>query len=235
MTHRYGRVQALHNLNLFLPTGLTGLVGPNGAGKSTAMRILAGITTPSSGNLSLNGKPIATSKERSVLRQKTGFLPQHLGWDRLTSVSEYITYSLTMYGFKKNKKARVAEVLELTDTSHLASRPIAKLSGGEQRRAFLAGAIAHDPQILILDEPTSGLDPSQRVTFRKLIHDLSKDKIVVVSTHLIEDLGSSADSIILIREGKDHWAGSPHELAAKGEATGEVTRLESGYLNVLEP
>lgn len=231
-TYKYGRALALDGINLLLPTGLTGLVGPNGAGKSTAMRILAGITVPASGALHLDGQRISTSQERSHLRGLTGFLPQHLSWDRLTSVREYVQYSLTMYGFKGDKKKRASEALELTAIGHLANRPIARLSGGEQRRAFLAGAISHNPEILILDEPTAGLDPSQRISFRTLIHELSEDKIVVVSTHLIEDLGMSADSIVLIQDGRDHWVGTPKELASLGERTDGMTQLESGYLSV---
>lgn len=230
--YRYGKNRALDGLSLSLPTGLTGLVGPNGAGKSTAMRLLAGISAPDAGSLFLDDREINGVKSRSELRRITGFLPQHLVWDRLTSAFDYIRYSLTMYGFKGDKKAQAYRALELTNVGHLAERPIARLSGGEQRRAFLAGALAHDPEILILDEPTAGLDPNQRVAFRTLIRELSKRRIVVVSTHLIEDLGTSADSIILIDKGCQRWAGSPKELTSLGEDTEGMTRLESGYLRV---
>lgn len=229
----YGSNRVLIDVSLELSTGLVGLVGPNGAGKTTLLRILAGIESPSGGALLVNGKAVRSFRERSRLRELAGYLPQNPHWASLTTVDDFLRYSYRL----NNRRDNVADAIDLalgqTRIEHFRNRRLGQLSGGEHRRVFLAGAIVHQPSLLILDEPTAGLDPQQRVSFRALIADLSKSRTVITSTHLIEDLAESSDVIHVLHRGVIGWSGTVAAMETAGASQPGMSRLESGYLNVL--
>ncbi|MDY5584794.1 MAG: ATP-binding cassette domain-containing protein [Arcanobacterium sp.] len=233
LTFDYGANPVLCGLNLSLPVGITGLVGPNGAGKTTALKILAGVTKPKDGHIFHKEKQIRTSRDYSVLRKKTGFLPQNPTWTTTTSISDFVEYCYRMNGGKGNPKLAVERALTKTNTLSLRDRMIGKISGGERRRAFLAGAIVHSPEVLILDEPSVGLDPEQRIEFRKMLAELKNETAILISTHIIEDLRGISSNLVVINHGKQLWSGSIDKLASLGNSSEDVSDLEAGYLHVL--
>ncbi|MGV9182526.1 ATP-binding cassette domain-containing protein [Arcanobacterium canis] len=229
----YGSREVFSDLNIELPRGLTGLVGPNGAGKTTVLRILAGIIKPSSGYVMHDGEKILSARSRSVLRQKTGYLPQNPTWTSLTSVGDFVEYCFRMNGGRNEVSRAVAAALEATNVYQLRDRKIGQLSGGERRRVYLAGAIVHSPEVVILDEPTVGLDPEQRIHFRQMVENLATESTVLLSTHIIEDLSGIAHAISVLNEGKVIWNGTVDALRSYGEGAKGMSDLEAGYLYVL--
>lgn len=161
-------------------------------------------------------------------------MPQNVRWFRDNTVEEFVAYCLQMRGFTKADRDNLVEIaLSATNVVKLKKRPLGELSGGERQRAFLAATIVHQPEILILDEPTAGLDPHERIRFRKLLRKLSEKRSILLSTHLIEDLGFTTDRIIVLNQGAVVWDGTPTALSDRGNASQERTALESGYMSVL--
>lgn len=230
----YGAHRVLNDLNLGVDFGLTGIVGPNGAGKSTLLRVLAGIQRPSGGSLHREGEKVETFRARSQLRARVGYMPQSPNWSRLTSIEEFLTYCFRMNSGRGSAKSAVSGALKRTNTEDFRKRQLGQLSGGEQRRVYLAGAIVHDPPIVILDEPTVGLDPQQRISFRNLVADLAKGSAVLLSTHLIEDLAEAADVVHVLDDGRIRWSGSIDEMVSRAQKRPGMSLLEAGYLDVLD-
>ena len=192
---------ALSNFNLELEGGVIGLLGANGAGKSTLMKMIATVSKPSEGVITWKGHDI--HKNGDELRHDLGYLPQSFGvFPNLTAV-EFLKYMAALKGLNmKNAASRMDELIELLNLSDAANRNIGNYSGGMRQRIGIAQALLNNPKILIVDEPTVGLDPNERINFRNLINSLSKDKIIILSTHIVSDVESSAEKIVLMNKGK---------------------------------
>jgi ABC-2 type transport system ATP-binding protein len=191
----------LRDFNLSLGPGVLGLLGPNGAGKSTLMRILATITHATSGTVTWNGANIARSPD--ALRATLGYLPQDFGvYSNLTAV-EFMEYIAAIKGLDgPSARRRIGELLEVVNLSEAARRPLGGFSGGMKQRVGIAQALLNDPGLLIVDEPTVGLDPEERVRFRNLLSDLSGERIVVLSTHIVSDVEAVATDIAIVNKGR---------------------------------
>jgi ABC-2 type transport system ATP-binding protein len=214
VSKRYrGNVRALRDFQLQLGPGILGLLGPNGAGKSTLMRILATITQPTAGRVLWNGTDIA--REPDSLRSVLGYLPQDFGVYPNLSPSEFLGYLAAVKGIDgAAARKRITELLELVNLSEVAKRPLGGFSGGMRQRVGIAQALLNDPQLLIVDEPTAGLDPEERVRFRNLLSELSGERIVILSTHIVSDVEAVASGIALIAGGQLVAYGAPETLLA---------------------
>jgi ABC-type multidrug transport system ATPase subunit len=195
-----GNVQALRQFSLELQPGVLGLLGPNGAGKTTLMSILATITRASEGRVLWNGADVA--KDPDVLRSVLGYLPQDFGIYPHLNPVEFLQYLAAVKGLDApTATRRIDELLQLVNLTEVRKRPLGGFSGGMKQRVGIAQALLNDPQLLIVDEPTAGLDPEERVRFRNLLSDLSGERIVVLSTHIVSDVEATATDIALISSG----------------------------------
>ncbi len=191
---------ALRNFALELGPGVLGLLGPNGAGKSTLMRILATITRASEGRVTWNGEDIAMQPDN--LRQVLGYLPQDFGVYPNLNAVEFLEYLAAMKGLDgRSARRRIDELLQVVNLVEAAKHPLGSYSGGMKQRVGIAQALLNDPQLLIVDEPTAGLDPEERVRFRSLIAELSGERIVILSTHIVSDVEATATAIAIIKKG----------------------------------
>jgi len=235
LTRRFGRNQAVAGVSLEAGPGVLGLLGPNGAGKTTLLRMTATVVPPSSGRMRLLGRDPGVYAERKEIRRRLGYLPQNLGYYPAFTVVEFIEYFALL---KEMPSARipkaVATAVERVDLGIKAKARLRTLSGGMLRRVGIAQAIVNDPELLLLDEPTAGLDPEQRVAFRTLMRDLGERSTVVVSTHLVEDVGAACTEVALMNAGQIVFRGTPQELTARGRDHGiGDAPLERGYSAVL--
>ncbi len=200
-------------LNLASPN-LIGLLGPNGAGKTTLMKLLVAGLLPTGGRIALDGAPLIQQEKR--LKSRLGYLPQSFGlYDELT-VSQFLSYMCALKGIRDSKRA-VAEAMEAVRLTDKRRARIRTLSGGQRQRVGVAQALLGKPELLILDEPTVGLDPEERVHFRNLFSAAAQDKIVVLSTHIIEDVQSICNRLIVIHEGHILFDGAPEALIAAAQ------------------
>jgi ABC-type multidrug transport system ATPase subunit len=214
-----GGVQALRGVQLSLRPGVLGLLGPNGAGKSTLMRILATITQPSSGRVLWNDTDIARNSDS--LRGILGYLPQDFGVYPNLSAIEFLEYLSAVKGISASAaRKRIGELLELVNLADSAKRPLGGYSGGMRQRVGIAQALLNDPQLLIVDEPTAGLDPEERVRFRNLLSELSGERIVILSTHIVSDVEAVATSIAILARGELLAHDAPEVILAN--VTGKV-------------
>ena len=224
----YGARQALDRVSLTLENGIYGLLGPNGAGKSTLMNIITGNLKPTSGIVLWDGKD--TRDMGADYRSLLGYAPQQQGlYDTFTGI-RFLSYMATLKGIsKKEQKSEIQRVLDYVNLTEKAYRPIGTYSGGMKQRILVAQAILGDPHLVVLDEPTAGLDPKERVRIRENIRNISGDKIILVSTHVVSDIESIANEIILLREGKivDH-----DTVPSLCKKHGDVKNLEQVYLQV---
>jgi len=206
-----GGVQALRGVNLALRPGVLGLLGPNGAGKSTLMRILATITQPSAGRVVWDDADIA--KDPDALRTVLGYLPQDFGVYPNLSAIEFLDYLAAVKGIPADAaRRRISELLALVNLADAARRPLGGYSGGMRQRVGIAQALLNDPKLLIVDEPTAGLDPEERVRFRNLLSELSGERIVILSTHIVSDVEAVATEIAILAQGQLLAHGAPEEL-----------------------
>jgi ABC-type multidrug transport system ATPase subunit len=196
-----GNVRALSEVHLSLGPGVLGLLGPNGAGKSTLMRILATITQPSSGRVLWNDSEIA--RHPDPLRAVLGYLPQDFGVYPNLNALEFLEYLAAVKGIQAGAaRNRIRELLELVNLTESIKRPLGGYSGGMRQRIGIAQALLNDPQVLIVDEPTAGLDPEERVRFRNLLSELSGERIVILSTHIVSDVEAVATRIAILVHGQ---------------------------------
>jgi len=212
--------KALRGISFEIKTGMFGLLGPNGAGKSTFMRIITGILEQSYGTIWING--LDTLKYREELQGLIGFLPQEFGTYENMTAWEFLDYQAIMKGLT-NKPVRDARLEYVLKSVHMLDRKDHKInsfSGGMKQRIGIALILLHLPRILVVDEPTAGLDPRERIRFRNLLVELSKDRIVIFSTHIIEDIASSCNQVVVINKGDLKYLGDPIEMV--GMATGKV-------------
>ena len=195
-----GGFWALRQFSLKLGPGVLGLLGPNGAGKSTLIRILATITAVTEGQVTWNGVDIA--RHPNELRQVLGYLPQDFGVYPHLNAIEFLTYMAAIKGLDRRRmRGRIDELIQLVNLAEAAKRPVGGYSGGMKQRVGIAQALLNDPQLLIVDEPTAGLDPEERMRFRALLADLSGERIVILSTHIVSDVEATASSIAIINKG----------------------------------
>jgi ABC-2 type transport system ATP-binding protein len=223
LTKRYsGGVQALTNVSITLGPGVLGLLGPNGAGKSTLMRILATIAQPTSGKILWNNGEVARNPD--ALRNVLGYLPQDFGVYPNLSALEFLEYLAAVKGIEAAAaRRRITELLELVNLTDAAKRPLGGYSGGMRQRVGIAQALLNDPQLLIVDEPTAGLDPEERVRFRNLLSELSGERIVILSTHIVSDVEAVATNIAILAHGRLLAHGLPESILAS--VTGQVWEL----------
>ena len=222
--HQYRRgARALDGIDLKIEGGLFGLLGPNGAGKSTLMKILCTLLVPSEGMASVGGFDVV--RQRGEVRKLIGFLPQEFSAWRVQRVHEVLETMLLLSDHcdRAARRERVDKVLEAVGLSEVADRKVKKLSGGMRRRLGIAQALVHEPPFLVVDEPTVGLDPEERLRFRGLMAELAKDRSIILSTHIVGDLGSGCEDLALINRGKLVFRDSPRELIKR--ARGRVVEL----------
>jgi ABC-2 type transport system ATP-binding protein len=218
LSKAYKWVQALKDFNLKLTPGILGLLGPNGAGKSTLMRMLATITKPTEGTILWNGRDVA--KDPEALRSVLGYLPQDFGVYPNLSAQEFLEYMAAIKGMSGEKARRkISDLLDLVNLRDAARRPLGGYSGGMRQRVGIAQALLNDPQLLIVDEPTVGLDPEERVRFRNLLSDLSGERIVILSTHVVSDVESTATDIAIIHKGHLKARARPEQLLKQMEGS----------------
>jgi ABC-type multidrug transport system ATPase subunit len=214
---------ALEDVNLEIGTGLFGLLGSNGAGKSTLMRIICTLLVPTAGRVSVDGLDVV--EDRRKVRGLFGYLPQEFSAWRLQKVCEVVDSLAWFSGLDdaKLRRQRVGEVLESVGLTKVANRRVKQLSGGMVRRLGVAQALVHEPKVLIMDEPTVGLDPEERLRFRQLMAELGRERVIVLSTHIVADLGSGCSDLALLDRGRIEFRGSPAELVA--QAAGKVVEV----------
>ncbi len=207
----YGKHKVLHDINFSMHEGIYGLIGKNGAGKSTLMRILATIDFPSNGKVFFNGKDIFSIGEE--YRGMIGYMPQDYNIYSGFNAIDFLEYMGALKGMKKQElKLKISDVLEIVNLSDVSHKKIRTYSGGMKRRIGIAQAILNNPDILILDEPTAGLDPSERLNFSNFISNLSRKKIVLLSTHIVSDIEAVAKELIVMNKGKILESGKVEDL-----------------------
>ncbi len=208
LTKQYRNKIAVDRISFSLGKGVTGLLGANGAGKTTLMRMICGILTPTSGDVTYDGVPVSEERFRSTL----GYLPQDFGYYPEFTGRDFLLYFSALKGLnKKEAKVRTEELLEIVGLSDMAKKKIKAYSGGMKQRLGIAQALINRPDVLILDEPTAGLDPKERVRFRNLIEEIGKKSIVLLSTHIVSDIEHIADQVIMMKEGQILWKGARSE------------------------
>ena len=226
VTKQYKDKKALDNIDLVLENGVYGFLGPNGAGKTTLINIIAGVKNPTSGNVLFNDKNIRSIDKE--YRRVIGFLPQKVSLYPTMKVYEYIEYMCVLKGIKDKKEIRdeINRVLELVNLNDVYNKKIKHLSGGMQQRLAIAQAIIGKPKLVLMDEPTVGLDPEERIRFKKIVNSISKEAIVIISTHILSDVTELADVLCMFKMGQLIYVGSKDEW--------EKEDIDNKYLKIME-
>ena len=209
LTKEYDELIALNGVNITLSTGMYGLLGANGAGKSTLMKILAGILDKTSGEIKLDGNVI---KKTGQIRKLIGYIPQTFSFYPNMTVFEIMDYFSALNGVKENRKERIGKLLEMTHLTDKSRAKVKELSGGMKQRLGIAAALVKDPDLLLVDEPTVGLDPKERVHFSNVLMNFSKDKIILLSSHIVSDIESTCENLAILNYGNAIYNGSKKEL-----------------------
>jgi len=234
LTKTYGRgtqaVHALCDITLGIGPGMFGLLGPNGAGKTTLMRIVAGLAHATGGEVTVGGHSLATEAGRVAVKDRLGYLPQELGLYPELTARQFLDYLgiLKRLADGAARRRRVQAALDATGLSEAADRRLKGFSGGMKRRVGIAQALLNDPAILIVDEPTAGLDPEERIRFRNLLVDLARDRIVILSTHIVEDISQTCGDLAVLDAGCVRFRGSPAELLARAQGVTWEIRATDG-------
>ena len=236
LSKEFKDLKAVDGVNLEFTPGIWGLLGPNGAGKTTLMRMLVGNIKPSNGKIMLDDVNIDELK--GAYLDKIGYLPQQFGYDKNQSVEDFLHYIGSLKGIdKKLRNERITELLSEFNLSGVRKKKIDKLSGGMKRRVGICQAMLNNPMILIVDEPTAGLDIEERRRFRQYLTTISKEKIVILSTHIVSDIEFIANSLVLMEKGNVIAVGESHSLiqALDGKVfetvveENDMARLEKEY------
>ncbi len=229
---KYGHQQVLQEVSFEINKGeIVGLLGPNGAGKSTLMKIITGYVKADTGQVSV--MDMAVDQNPVAIKKHIGYLPEHNPLYLDMYVREYLSFTASVY---QVNQSQVSRVIEMTGLSPEAHKKIAQLSKGYRQRVGLAAALIHDPDILILDEPTTGLDPNQLVEIRQLIKDLGRDKTVILSTHIMQEVEQMADRVLIINKGKILSDANLKQLKSGQQQIIEVEfdlRIEQEFLDQL--
>lgn len=236
LTKNYGKKQALSEINLQISQGMFGLLGPNGAGKTTLMKVLTTLIKKTEGEVKICGVPVENSRQ---IRNMTGYLPQDFSMYGNMSAYEALDYLAVLSGMsREERKVKVPQMLEKVNLLEKKRTKVKAMSGGMKRRLGIAQAIIHDPRVIIVDEPTAGLDPEERVRFRNLLCEIAKDRIVLLSTHIVGDIEATCENIAVLNQGKICFKGTVTELLslAKGKvysteiAAAELEKVKEKYL-----
>ena len=229
---RLGDKVVLRDLDLTLGEEVVALVGQNGAGKTVLLRVLATLITPSQGAVVVAGSSLTSRRGAAAARQKLGYLPQDPSFPNDFTVMEAVEYAAWLKKVPSGERRRsVPRILQDLDLSSVADKKLRVLSGGTRRRAHIAQAVVHQPSVLLLDEPTTGLDPAHRVDLRRFLHRIASDRLLVMSTHLTEDIELLADRVIALHDGRITFDGTPRQLAdlgTKHAEFGDVGAIEQG-------
>ncbi|MFI3325198.1 MAG: ABC transporter ATP-binding protein [Clostridia bacterium] len=225
ITKEYKDITAVNDVNYTFTNGVYALLGANGSGKSTLMRMICGVLQPNNGEITFDGIDVLKEEYRDIL----GYLPQDFGYYPNFTAMEFLLYIASLKGIPKDRaKQKANELLETVSLTKWKKKKIKKFSGGMRQRLGIAQAMLNNPKILILDEPTAGLDPKERVRFRNLISSLGKDRIVLLSTHIVSDIEHIANQIIVMKNGEFIQKGTLEQLK---KSTGLVdSTLEDLYL-----
>ncbi|PIF44814.1 ABC-type multidrug transport system ATPase subunit [Chryseobacterium sp. 52] len=209
--------QAVKDISLDIKNGMFGLLGPNGAGKSSLMKTIVGLQKPTSGNIIFNGTDV--SKDPDYIKQNLGFLPQDFGVYPKVSAYDLLEHIAVLKGItsKTERKSQILNLLEKVNLSDFRNKEVHTFSGGMKQRFGVAQALLGNPKIIIVDEPTAGLDPEERNRFNSLLNDISKDVIVILSTHLVEDVRNLCSEMAVMNKGQILRQGKPGELIAELE------------------
>lgn len=224
---------AVSDFNVTLNNGIYGLLGPNGAGKTSLMRIIADVSNATSGEVYLNGK--SKSELGADYRSLLGYLPQDVGFYKTFTAQKFLEYVSTLKGLEKEySKVKIDELLKFVNLEKDRNRKIGKFSGGMKQRLGIAQALLNDPKVLILDEPTAGLDPNERIRFKNLISEISKDKIVILSTHIVSDVEFISNEIIIMKDGKLVEKDTPNELLKSIKGKVHSLRIREDMLHKVQ-
>lgn len=210
LSKNFGKKQALSNVDLTIKQGMFGLLGPNGAGKTTLMKVLTTLLKKSSGEVTICGVPVENRKQ---IRSMIGYLPQDFSMYGNMSAYEALDYLAVLSGMEKTeRKKKVPEMLEKVNLEHQQKTKVKAMSGGMRRRLGIAQAMIHDPKVIVVDEPTAGLDPEERVRFRNLLCEMARERIVILSTHIVGDIEATCENIAVLNEGQILFRGTVAEL-----------------------
>lgn len=232
ITKQYGSKRALDDFSYSFEEGVYGLLGPNGAGKSTLMKIITQSVKPTGGEITLDGDDIFKQKEE--YRKRIGYMPQQQTIYPFYTGRQFLNYMGLLKGEdRKSLDDKIQFYLEKVNLISVADKKIGTYSGGMKQRLLIAQTFLGDPDIMIFDEPTAGLDPKERIHVRNLIHDNSAGKIIIVATHVVQDIESIADCIVLQKEGKVAEADAPDKLVEKMGVDPDQ-ELEGVYMKVFE-
>lgn len=224
---------AVNDFNVTLNNGIYGLLGPNGAGKTSLMRIIADVSNATSGEVYLNGK--SKSELGADYRSLIGYLPQDVGFYKTFTAQKFLEYVSTLKGLEKEySKVKIDELLRFVNLEKDRNRKVGKFSGGMKQRLGIAQALLNDPKVLILDEPTAGLDPNERIRFKNLISEISKDKIVILSTHIVSDVEFISNEIIIMKDGKLVEKDTPNELLKSIKGKVHSLRIKEDMLHKIQ-
>ena len=223
LTKKFGKKTAVDNVSFSLEKGeIMGFIGPNGAGKSTTMRMITGFLTPTSGSIRIDKYNIMTDaiKAKSLI----GYLPENAPLYSNKTVSEFLEFAAELRGFRRKEKYnRVNRAIETCFLENVRHQVIDTLSKGYRQRTCFAQALIHDPAILILDEPTDGLDPNQKMEVRKLITAMGKEKAIIISTHILEEVEAVTSKVILISDGVKRFDGTPEDFSSYSTSANTYT------------
>ena len=228
LTKKYGENLALDSFSITFSEGIYGILGANGAGKSTLMNLISDNIKRDGGSITFDGKEILEMGKD--FRKVLGYMPQQQGiYDKMTAVS-FVSYMARLKGLKgKEMQTQVEESLKLCNLWNVKNKAVGQFSGGMEQRVLLAQALLGDPKVLILDEPTAGLDPKERVRIRSFIKELARDRIVLLATHIVSDIESIADKVLLMKKGRLLKMDTPASLMSSPPAD---WKPESGHISL---
>lgn len=219
VSKRYGTHEALHNIDLQIGQGMYGLLGPNGAGKTTLLRILGTLLRPSNGQITIGNHNLNVTAERKAVRAFLGYLPQELGFYPDLTGREFLDYMglLKRLYDRSARRQQMQQLLDIVGLTAVADRRVKTYSGGMKRRLGIAQALLGNPRVLIIDEPTAGLDPEERIRLRTLLTKLAQERIVILSTHVVEDISQTCEYVAILNKGTLAYQGRTRKLTTLAE------------------